>query len=331
MANEEWRPIPGFDGYLVSDMGRVESLPRVALRIGKKGGPLIIRGKILKATPVDGYPRVSLRANGNTYYRGVHQLVLLAFVGPCPKGQEGRHLDGHPTHNALKNLQYGTRAQNIDDAKRHGTFPRYEKRPGAKLTREQAKEIAESFETGHILAQRYGVKRGTIYQVRNGWTWSAITADIRRTRRHPNAKITEEQAKSIAGSTEHVRTLAKEFGVALLTITNIRRGKTWKEVTAEIRRHRPTPTPLRGSRIGTAKLTEEQVRAILLDTRSTRILARVYNIDRRMIMFIRQGKSWKHVARPQSISLDPASIERPDFMVSSTAKSTPIITSNLDN
>jgi hypothetical protein len=45
---------------------------------------------------------------------------MLAFVGPYPEGMEIRHLDGNPENNALENLKYGTRSQNIQDQIRHG-------------------------------------------------------------------------------------------------------------------------------------------------------------------------------------------------------------------
>jgi hypothetical protein len=46
---------------------------------------------------------------------------MLAFVGPCPEGQEVRHLDDNPTHNFWpENLAYGTHAENMEDIVRLG-------------------------------------------------------------------------------------------------------------------------------------------------------------------------------------------------------------------
>lgn len=52
----------------------------------------------------------------------VHTLVLLAFVGPCPEGMEGRHFpDRSPSNNALSNLSYSTHKINMKDRDFHGT------------------------------------------------------------------------------------------------------------------------------------------------------------------------------------------------------------------
>lgn len=102
-VTEEWRPVPGFLGYEVSDQGRVRSL------LGPE--PLIMRPHTRKT----GYRHVVL--HGKT--RFVHHLVLEAFVGPRTDGQECRHLDGQPGNNWLTNLRWGTRAEQMDDKARH--------------------------------------------------------------------------------------------------------------------------------------------------------------------------------------------------------------------
>jgi hypothetical protein len=112
----EWRPVVGWEGlYEVSDGGEARSLPRVIIRSDGRRQPL--RGRVLKpAVDRDGYQRVHIGVK-----RGVHQLVVEAFIGPCPPGLEIRHLDGNPANNALSNLRYGTRSENGMDRVRHGT------------------------------------------------------------------------------------------------------------------------------------------------------------------------------------------------------------------
>ena len=68
----------------------------------------------------DGYPMVYPSYRGYQVRAFVHQLVLLAFVGPMPEGQLTRHLDGNPQNNVLSNLRYGTALENSQDAVRHG-------------------------------------------------------------------------------------------------------------------------------------------------------------------------------------------------------------------
>lgn len=104
---EEWRDIPGFEGhYQVSDRGRVRNS----------------RGRVRKLQDAwgAGHLRVNLKVSGKETACYVHRLVLLAFEGPCPEGQQVRHLDGDPTNNSLANLKYGTPKENSEDTIRHG-------------------------------------------------------------------------------------------------------------------------------------------------------------------------------------------------------------------
>lgn len=123
-APERWLPVPDYEGlYEVSSYGQVWSAPRATTR----GGLL----KLINGTA--GYKWVTLTKNGAQERFQVHRLVMLAFVGPCPEGQETRHLDGNPANNrwapgteeetiaAGGNLIYGDHGANIRDKKRHGT------------------------------------------------------------------------------------------------------------------------------------------------------------------------------------------------------------------
>jgi hypothetical protein len=122
-APERLLPVPDWgDLYEVSSQGYVRSLRR---------------GIILKPsyTNSGGYALVVLCRNGTKKAQYVHQLVLEAFVGPCPVGMETRHLDGDPTNNhwapgneeetrkAGGNLIYGTKRENQFDQVTHGTHP----------------------------------------------------------------------------------------------------------------------------------------------------------------------------------------------------------------
>lgn len=123
---EEWRPIPGYEGlYEVSDQGRVKSVERRVPFVNRWGQ------EITRRVP-ECIREVSVHPNGGHLYltlhnrkrrqHFVHNLVLLAFVGPRPDDKpETRHLDGDPTNNRLENLRYGTSKENADDQRAHGT------------------------------------------------------------------------------------------------------------------------------------------------------------------------------------------------------------------
>lgn len=235
MTKEEiWKPIPGFEGYYsISNMGRARSEARTLTRTD--GTPLPIKERILKPSKDGkGYLVISARKNNKTKFIHIHQAIMWAFVGPQEKGIEVRHNDGVPLHNTLDNLCYGTKAQNIEDAKKHGTFPLLERRPGAKLTRALAREICQRSETADVLAKEYGISPITIMQVRTGRTWASVTGDVRQSsykrkgEKHHGAKLTAEDARAIFVSSESQRALAKRYGVDKATIQHIKQGKIWK-------------------------------------------------------------------------------------------------------
>lgn len=126
--NEIWKPIPGYEGkYDVSNLGRVRSLDRSVWCHGNvKAGHFCKKpGCVLRpAFASTGYPCVVL---GRRNTQNLHVLVALTFIGPIPTGCEVRHKDGDRSNPRADNLCYGTRKENIEDSRKHGTFKaRYE-------------------------------------------------------------------------------------------------------------------------------------------------------------------------------------------------------------
>jgi hypothetical protein len=117
VTKERWLPVPNFPDYEVSSLGRVRSKDRVVTR--RDGVRVSKKGVLLKpGLASNGYLTVCL-GRGNSFC--VHALVALAFLGEAA-GRDVCHKDGCRTNNALKNLRYGTRSENIADAKKHGTW-----------------------------------------------------------------------------------------------------------------------------------------------------------------------------------------------------------------
>lgn len=119
LPTERWLPVVGWEGiYEVSDHGNVRSLDRQnAAGRRTKGQPM--------KTFNDGtdHLQLVLAGRGKPARRFVHRLVLEAFVGPCPEGQEGCHGDGNGLNNHLSNLRWDTRSANKLDEVRHGVHP----------------------------------------------------------------------------------------------------------------------------------------------------------------------------------------------------------------
>lgn len=140
-SREYWRDVPGYQGYYrISDKARVKSLGRfVKCCYGSKQWrpEKILTPKIDK----NGYSNVSLSRDGKKYYCGVHTLILLAFVGPKPRGMQCRHLNGKPWNNNPKNLCWGTSKEDRQDMIRHGTIATGERHGCSKLTEKQVLKI----------------------------------------------------------------------------------------------------------------------------------------------------------------------------------------------
>lgn len=124
MEPEEWRSVPGYSNYEVSNFGRVRCQGHL-----KWGGPRA--GYYWKPAQLlspgiasHGYPTVHLTyEEGKARTRTVHSLVAEVFIGPCPTGQEVRHKDDNRLNPSLDNLEYGTRSQNIRDMFNRGRNP----------------------------------------------------------------------------------------------------------------------------------------------------------------------------------------------------------------
>jgi hypothetical protein len=119
-------------------------------------------------------PRVRL-ADRKQY--SVHVLVLLAFIGPRPDGQEACHGDGNPLNNRLENLRWDTHLANEADKTIHGTRPVGERAGASVLTTSQVLAIRAEFAAGashKSLSRKYGVVRRTVSKVVKRETWTHV-------------------------------------------------------------------------------------------------------------------------------------------------------------
>lgn len=107
---------------------------------------------------------------------GVHQLVAAMFIGPCPPGQEVRHLNGDSSNNHVGNLAYGTRKTNMEDAIRHGRTGKGIKNARAILSEEDVLLIRQQHKSGKTqteIAREAGISIECVSQVvrRTRWGW----------------------------------------------------------------------------------------------------------------------------------------------------------------
>lgn len=151
-TDETWNPVKRYPYYEVSSRGRIRNK---------------LTAKVLKPiTNRSGHLYVFMYAAGRQ--RGtkewVHRIVLEAFKGAAPKGQETRHLNGDPADNDIRNLAWGDRLEQREDDRRNGVS----RANGRTLTEAEVRDIRASSKPSRTLAAEYGVSHTTIQKARKG-------------------------------------------------------------------------------------------------------------------------------------------------------------------
>lgn len=117
---EVWKDIPGFEGYQISNQGRVQSC-----RYGTRYGVRFNKYRLItpsfdgrrKYLMIDLVGRDGLR-KGNMLAR----MVYSTFKGPIPEGKDIDHKDRNPLNNNLTNLRIASRAENVANCKGRNKF-----------------------------------------------------------------------------------------------------------------------------------------------------------------------------------------------------------------
>lgn len=168
---------PSYDGYSVTNDGHIFTHRRRFGRGKGHGGGVIIDWQYQKELNQynghGGYLYVSISTNGKQRSIPIHTLLLDAFVGERPIGNETRHLDGNPLNNALDNLCYGSRKENAQDRIKNG------KRGYSILRDADVKDIKYNLHAKQGLsiaeiARRYNRGESTIRDIVKGRRWKHI-------------------------------------------------------------------------------------------------------------------------------------------------------------
>lgn len=171
--SEIWKPVPGYGGhYEASSAGRIRVKDRTVDKRHKSGKVMrqFYPGRLLsptRATPL-GHVNVHIGVDRKRINVGVHRLVLLAFVGPCPDGMEACHNNGDASDNRPENLRWDTHLENNRDRKRHGRYATGEAHHNFKFPQGLVTAIRAGIVPLSRAMGTYGVSRTHYYRLKRG-------------------------------------------------------------------------------------------------------------------------------------------------------------------
>jgi HNH endonuclease len=221
------KKIPGFDGYEITSDGKLYCVDKRKYR------------KIPKPNKL-GYSRYTITdGQGKSHHVGVHSLILMAFVGPRPKGFHAAHLDGNPRNNTLKNLKWASPKENSSHRILHGTLPFGSKVKAAKISekdvmwlRKNYKFIKNKSNIG-LLAKKLKINVQNAREIVHGYHWKQVDCMPVPARRQLSKDdvlyIRNNYTKYQNGKT-NVGLLAEKFNVSKCTVFYIMSNRIWKNV-----------------------------------------------------------------------------------------------------
>ncbi len=117
---EQWKDIPEWNRYQVSNLGRVRS--KTVSGIDAKKRPTLKVGLVL--TPYinknNRYLYVTLSQDGMIKKFTIHRLVAACFCEMSHGGIQVNHIDGNKVNNMASNLEYVSASDNMKHAYRTG-------------------------------------------------------------------------------------------------------------------------------------------------------------------------------------------------------------------
>lgn len=127
----------------------------------------------------DGYLRLSVTVDGESFNVLAHRLVWRVFYGPIPDGKEVNHRNGNKADNSPSNLELVSPSGNV----RHSLDvlgrqrAKGERHGNRKLTAEIVREIRMRCAGGsakEYVAGLFGIAPSTVYRIVNRTAWSHV-------------------------------------------------------------------------------------------------------------------------------------------------------------
>lgn len=217
--DEEWRDVPDFPNYRISNYGKIYNKQT---------------NKELKTSknPRGGHLSVHVKNQSVSKRMFIHILVLETFVSKRPSDKHVcRHLDGNPENNYVGNLTWGTLIENILD--------RFENPndDGIKLNKEMVIKIKEMLIDGKRpvdISRELNISAAIIMNIKQGHNWKTIGPDlskynIKRKRSPLDEETVRKIKKRIKEGYSNIE-IGKEFNITKNCVSCIRCGYRFKWV-----------------------------------------------------------------------------------------------------
>lgn len=176
LPGEIWKPIIGFDCYVVSNFSRIKSLSRLVKH--PFNTQRLIPTRILKQHPNShGYLSVHLSGSRRGSY-ATHILVANAFIQNPLNLPQIAHINHDRGDPSLSNLMWVTGAENMQQSVVAGRVSRGECRPASVLTEYEASVIYETNMSYRKLAHIFGVCFSTVQELKSGKNWAYLTKNL---------------------------------------------------------------------------------------------------------------------------------------------------------
>lgn len=188
---------------------------------------------------------------------------------------------------AKEHLRLGTHKENMQDMVDRS-------RSSRKFTDKEIKEIFLATEDTSFLVAKYNVSKQTINTIRSGKEWGEVTKGLiselpegRERTRLASAILTKEQVEEVYLAKDTLSNLAAKFNTDITTISKIKSGINWKDVTKSLGEAGSSEHPFK------AKLTKEAVAIIYTSLETSKELASRFNITTRSVNQIRSKETWR--------------------------------------
>lgn len=231
--NEEeeiWKRCPGYENfYDISNLGNVRSYHIGRGRVDRSAVKRIMAIGINKD-----YLQVPLsKGIGVMKTCSIHIMVAKAFV-PNPKNRKCvHHKNNDKSDPRAENLEWVTSGQN----QKYAYLDGQRERPlgmangRCKLSIEDVLEIFESKENVYKDSANYNISRKVIASIKSGKLWSSVTGKVYIKKPITRTILSEAQILDILNSKKFQDDLAIQYKVSQSTISAIKTGKSYSELT----------------------------------------------------------------------------------------------------